>query len=96
MLILPHMLIGISGIALVAFLVSSIFLMPSSMLVRIVFALAFVLTFAQVALGFKILATPDNMLTMTHQGLGIVVLVLLAVGGMLTARARRKSSANPA
>jgi hypothetical protein len=93
MLILPHMLIGIAGIALVAFLVSSIFFVPSSMIVRLVFVLAFVLTFAQVALGFRILAIPDNMLVMAHQGLAVVVLVVLALGGMLAARGRRKSIA---
>jgi hypothetical protein len=91
MLILPHMLIGIAGIALVAFLVSSIFFAPSSMIVRLVYALAFVLTFAQVALGFRILAVPDNMLVMAHQGLAVVILVALALGGMLAARGRRKS-----
>ena len=92
MLILPHMLIGIGGIALVAFLVSSIFLVPSSMIARLVYVLAFALTFAQVALGFRILAIPDDMLAMAHQGLAIVILVLLALGGMLAARSRRKST----
>ena len=96
MLIFPHILIGVGGIALVAFLVSSIFLMPSSMIVRLVYALAFILTFAQVALGFKILASPDNMLAMAHQGLAVVILVLLGVGGMLAARSRRKTMATTA
>jgi len=91
MLILPHMLIGIAGIALVAFLVSSIFLNPSSMIPRLVYALAFVLTLAQVALGFRELSAPDQMLLMTHEGLAIVILVLLGLGGMLTARSRRQS-----
>lgn len=91
MLIFPHMLIGIGGIALVAFLVSSIFFVPSSMIARLVYALAFILTFAQVALGFRVLAYPDKMLEMAHQGIAVVVLVLLGVGGMLAARSRRKS-----
>ncbi len=90
-LIVPHMLIGVGGIALVAFLVSSIFFAPSSLIVRLVYALAFALTFAQVALGFRILAVPDQMLAMAHQGIAIVILVLLALGGMLAARSRRKS-----
>lgn len=93
MLIFPHMLIGIGGIALVAFLVSSIFFMPSSMIARLVYVAAFALTFAQVAIGFRILATPDDMLAMTHQGMAIVILVLLGLGGMLVARSRRKSMA---
>jgi hypothetical protein len=93
LLILPHMLIGVGGIALVAFLVSGIFFTPSSMIVRLVYVLAFVLTFAQVALGFKILAVPDQMLAMAHQGIAVVILVLLAVGGMLAARGRRKAKA---
>ena len=91
MLIFPHMLFGIAGIALVAFLVSSIFFAPSSMISRLVYVLAFLLTFAQVALGFRILAFPDNMLEMAHQGIAVVILVLLGVGGMLSARSRRKS-----
>ena len=91
-LILPHMLIGIGGIALVAFLVSSIFFMPSSMIAKLVYALAFALTFAQVALGFRVLAYPDAMLEMAHQGIAVVILVLLALGGMMAARSRRKST----
>jgi hypothetical protein len=91
LLILPHMLIGIAGIALVAFLVSSIFLNQSAMLPTLVYGLAFVLTLAQVALGFRELSAPDQMLLMAHEGLALVILVLLGVGGMLTARGRRKS-----
>jgi len=97
MLILPHMLIGIAGIALVAFLVSTVFLNPSSTIPRLVYALAFVLTLAQVALGFRELSAPDQMLLMAHEGLALVILVLLGLGGMLTARSRRKSTmATPA
>jgi len=40
-LILPHMLIGVGGIALVAFLASSVFFTPSSRIVRPVYVLAF-------------------------------------------------------
>jgi heme A synthase len=90
------MLIGVGGIALVAFLVSWILFTPSPMIVRLVYVLAFVLTFAQVALGFRILAVPDQMLAMAHQGIAIIILVLLAVGGMLAARGRRKSKATAA
>jgi hypothetical protein len=96
LLILPHMLIGVGGIALVAFLVSWIFFTPSSMIVRLVYVLAFALTFAQVALGFRVLAVPDHMLAMAHQGIAVVILVLLAVGGMPAARGRRKSKATAA
>jgi hypothetical protein len=93
MLIFPHILIGVGGIALVAFLVSSIFLMPSSLIARLVYSLAFVLTLAQVALGFRVLSSPDEMLIMAHEGLALVILVLLALGGMLVARGRRISMA---
>jgi FtsH-binding integral membrane protein len=92
MLILPHMLIGVAGIALVAFLVSSIFLNQSSTILTLVYALAFVLTLAQVALGFRELSAPDQMLLMAHEGLALVILVLLGLGGMLTARSRRTSA----
>ncbi len=93
MLVVPHMLIGISGIALVAFLVSSIFLAPSSMVARLVYSAAFVLTFAQVALGFRMLSVSDDMLVMAHEGLALLVLVLLGLGGMLAARGRRAAMA---
>lgn len=96
MLILPHMIIGIAGIALVAFLVSSIFLNPNSAISTLVYALAFVLTLAQVALGFRELSVPDQMLLMAHEGLAVVILVLLGLGGMLAARSRRKSMTAPA
>ncbi|HEV2390563.1 MAG TPA: hypothetical protein VGS04_07565 [Nitrososphaerales archaeon] len=92
-LILPHMLIGIAGIALVAFLVSSIFLNASSTMPTLVYGLAFVLTLAQVALGFRELSVPDQMLLMAHEGLAVVILILLGLGGMMTARSRRKSMA---
>jgi hypothetical protein len=61
------------------------------MVVRLVYSLAFLLTFAQVALGFRILAVPDNMLVMAHQGLAVVILVALALGGALSARGRRNA-----
>ncbi len=92
MLVLPHMLIGIAGIALVAFLASTIFLSPTPMLPRLVYALAFVLTLAQVALGFRILSSPDDTLVMSHEGIALVILVLLGLGGMLAARSRRRSA----
>jgi hypothetical protein len=88
-LILPHILIGIGGIALLAYLVSSIFLVPSSFISRGVFALAFVLTLAQVALGFRELSEPSTMLLMAHEGLAFLILILLALGGVLSGRARR-------
>ena len=76
---------------MVAYLVSSIFLNPSPMVAKLVYGLAFLLTFAQVALGFRILSSPDTMLELAHQGVAIVILVLLALGGMLSARSRRMS-----
>jgi len=44
-----------------------------------------------VALGFRELSAPDQMLLMAHEGIAIVILVLLGLGGMLTVRGRRKS-----
>ena len=35
--------------------------------------------------GFKIFGVPDNMLAMAHQGIAVVILVLLGIGGMLAA-----------
>ncbi len=91
MLILPHMLIGIAGIALVAFLASNIFFTPSSVLTRLLYLLAFVLTLAQVSLGFRLLSASDQSLAMAHQGIAIVILVVLGLSGMLAARERRRA-----
>ena len=85
MIILPHMLIGIGGIALVAFLASSIFLNPAPTVSRLVYALAFVLTLAQVALGFRELSSPDQMLLMTHEGIAFAILILWGSAGVFTA-----------
>jgi hypothetical protein len=92
-LILLHIVIGVGGIALVAYLVSSIFFVPSSFIARGIAALAFVLTLAQVVLGFRILSEPDPSLLMAHQGIAFVILILLAIGGMLGARQRRSMMA---
>jgi hypothetical protein len=93
-LLFPHMVIGVGGIALVAFLTSSIFFMPSSFIARGVLALALLLTFAQVSLGFMLLFNPQQMLIMTHQGIAVVILVLLLLGGILASRARKAMAAS--
>jgi hypothetical protein len=89
-IIIPHLVIGVGGIALLAFLVSSIYRTPGATAPRLVYVLALVLTLAQVALGFSLLASPSEGVLMAHQGIAILILILLAVGGVLAARSRRK------
>jgi hypothetical protein len=93
-LLLPHMLIGVGGIALVAFLTSSIFFMPSSFIARAILSLALLLTFAQVSLGFMLLFNPQDMLVMTHEGIAGAILVLLLLGGILSSRDRKSMAAS--
>ena len=85
-LLLPHMLIGVSGIILVGFISSNVFFAPSRDIVKLVYIIALLLTFAQVLLGFRILAIPDDMLAMTHMGIGVAILVVLALGGIMGAK----------
>lgn len=91
-LIYPHVLIGVAGLALVAFLAVSIFRRPGSMTVRLVYTLALVLTFAQVGLGLELLGSAGSGVLMAHQGIAILILVLMAAGGMLSARSRRMAA----
>jgi hypothetical protein len=89
-LIVPHLVIGVAGIALLAYLVSGIFRTTNSGAARGIYSLALVLTLAQVALGFSLLATgASEGILMAHQGIAFLILILMAVGGMVSARSRR-------
>ena len=91
-LILLHMGIGITGVALVAFLLGRAYY-SSGIGMRLLYMLAFVLVLAQVALGFRILAVADEQLLLGHEGLAFGILVLLALAEALTARKRSKMEA---
>lgn len=96
LLILPHMVLGISGIALVAYLAARV-LYGGSMGVKILAILGFLLVLAQVALGFRILAVPDDQLVMSHEGNAFAILVVIGLGEMLRARqAKKPTSASTA
>lgn len=88
-LIYPHVVIGLAGLALVAFLVVSISRTPSSATARLVYVVALVLTFVQVILGYTLLGSAGQGTLMAHQGIAILLLILLAAGGMVSARSRR-------
>lgn len=89
-LIVPHLVIGVAGIALLAYLVSGIFRAGSSSAAKGIYSLALILTLAQVALGFSLLATAASEgILMAHQGIAFLILILMAVGGMVSARSRK-------
>jgi heme A synthase len=88
-LIVVHIGIGITGVALVAFLLGRAYY-SSRNGIRMLYILTFVLVLAQVALGFRILVVADEQLLMGHEGLAFGILVLLALAEMLGARQRRK------
>ncbi len=104
-LIATHLAIGITGLALVAFLLGRAYY-SSNRGIRVMYILAFLLVVAQVGLGFRVLGImgePANpldvatlpQLSMTHQGLGFAILILLALAEMLGARQRRKMTPTP-
>ncbi len=106
-LIATHLAIGITGLALVAFLLGRAYY-SSGNGIKLMYIVAFLLVVAQVALGFRVLGilgepAPPNpqdvatlpQLSMTHQGLGFVILILLALAQMLGARQRRKMTPTP-
>jgi len=74
---------------LLIYLVANIFRSSTLMTTKLVYVAALVLTLAQVLLGFVLLASPSAGLLMAHQGLAVLILVLMAVGGMVAARSRR-------
>ena len=93
-LIVPHVVIGVAGIALLAYLLSGIFRAGSSGTAKGIYSLALVLTLAQVVLGFTLLDTAASQgILMAHQGIAFLILVLMAVGGVVSARGRRAMSA---
>jgi hypothetical protein len=95
-LLLPvHMIIGLSGIALVAYLVARAYYVASGGL-KFLYLITFILVLAQVALGFRILSVSDQQLAMSHQGAGIAILVLLGLSEMMFARQRRAQATSSA
>lgn len=100
-LIGTHLAIGMTGLALVAFLLGRAYY-SSGNGIKLAYILAFLLVVAQVALGFRVLgilgegpSSPDAatlpQLSMTHQGLAFVILILFALAEMVAARQRRKT-----
>ena len=87
-----HMAIGVTGVALVAFLLGRAYY-SSSNAVKLLYILAFVLVLAQLALGFRILTVSDDQLAMSHEGIAVVILVLLAVTTVVDARQKRAMTA---
>jgi len=84
----------VAGIALLAYLLSGIFRAGSSGAAKGIYSLALVLTLAQVALGFTLLETAASQgILMAHQGIAFLILILMAVGGVASARSRRAMSA---
>ena len=93
-IVYPHIVIGILGLVLVAYLAMSILRTAGSSTVRLVYVLALLLTLAQVALGLDLLETASSSgVLMAHQGIALLILVLMAAGGALSARSRRMSAA---
>jgi hypothetical protein len=91
-IVYPHVIIGVLGLVLVAYLAMSIMRTAGSPTVRLVYVLALVLTLAQVAIGFALLDTSAGSgALMAHQGIALLILILLAAAGVLSARSRRMS-----
>lgn len=86
-LILPHMLIGITGIVLVAYLLSKVYFSDSNS-VKALYLITFLVVMVQVALGFRILAVPDSQLAMGHLGGAAAILVLLGLSQVTASRKR--------
>lgn len=90
-----HMIIGLSGVALVAYLVARAYYVASAG-VKFLYLVTFILVLAQIALGFRILTVSDQQLVMSHQGAGIAILVLLGLSEMMFARQRRAQAPSTA
>ncbi len=92
-ILVPHVVIGVAGLALVAYLTLSIFRSASLGTARLVYGLTLLLTLAQVALGYGlILGGGAQGILMAHEGVAVLILILMAAGGMVSARARRMAA----
>lgn len=89
----PHVVVGVAGLALVAYLALSIFRSSSLMTARLVYTLALLLTLSQVALGYDLLLGGGGQgIEMAHMGIAFLILILMAAGGMASARGRRMAA----
>lgn len=86
-LLLTHMIVGASGLALVAYLAwRALSWAPGS--VKALYAATLALVLVQVALGFSILSVGDYQLVMAHEAGAIAVLLLLAAAEAQASRTR--------
>lgn len=90
-LILPHVIIGISGLALVAYLGWRAF-SGASGAVKLLYLVTFILVLAQVALGFGILEIGYYQVVMIHEGDAFAILVFLVVTEALASKRRWKAT----
>lgn len=90
-LILPHIVIGVGGLALVAWLAWRMHL-GASTAVRLLYVATLILVIAQVALGFGILTVGNEQIIMSHEGNAFAILALLVLAGAFTSRQRRKTA----
>lgn len=88
-LILPHIVIGVGGIALAGYLAWRSF-MGSSRGVKLLYGMTFVLVLAQVALGFEVLTVGTYLLVMSHEAVAFTILVFLAASEAFALRQVRK------
>ena len=94
-LILPHIAIGMGGVALVAWLAWRMYL-GASAAVRLLCVLTLILVIGQVALGFGILAVGNEQAVMSHEGNAFAILCLLALSGAFASRQRGRPAASRA
>lgn len=89
----PHVVIGVAGLALVAYLAVSVFRSATLTTARLVYALALILTLSQVALGYDLLLGGGGKgIEMAHMGIAFLILILLGAGGMVSMRGRRMAA----
>jgi hypothetical protein len=93
--ILPHVIIGICGLALVAYLAWRAF-SGASGTVKLLYLVTLTLVLAQVALGFGILEIGYYQLVMIHEGDAFAILAFLAITEALALRQKWKATASHA
>lgn len=91
-LLLPHMIVGLSGLALVAYLAWRAFSWAPGH-VRALYGATLAFVLAQAALGLGILVMGDLLAVMIHEADAIAILFLFAATEALASRARRSGHA---
>ena len=89
-LIMPHVLIGVLGLAIIILLaITTLRAKTATIYSKIIITILTIVVLLQVGLGFQLLQGADAMIT-SHEANGFLILILTLVMGTVTMQSARK------